>query len=169
VSNAVERLKWLCSPDAERLSDYERINQFVKAGLDVSRECLVNSPDTMPMTDKLVDAIELVRIGAGRAGYRSYPGTGGVWAGANGGIADAVFEDWGLARATAEILNAALDGRLSAVDQIETLAEIERLRSAIEAIRQATIEGRVCDDTAWYDSITTLYDFCDQILAPRSS
>jgi hypothetical protein len=33
-------------------------------------------------------------------------------AGNNVGIADATFEDWGLARATAEILNAVLDGRL---------------------------------------------------------
>jgi hypothetical protein len=32
--------------------------------------------------------------------------------GANGGIADITFVDWGLARATAEILNAVLDGRL---------------------------------------------------------
>jgi hypothetical protein len=35
MSDAVEHLKWLCSSDAERLSDCERINQFVKAGLDV--------------------------------------------------------------------------------------------------------------------------------------
>ena len=34
MSDAVERLKWLCSPDAERLSDGERINQFVKYGLE---------------------------------------------------------------------------------------------------------------------------------------
>jgi hypothetical protein len=65
------------------------------------------------VSDKLTDAIELIRIGAGAAGYRSYPGTGGMWAGGNDGIADATFEDWGLARATAEILNAVLDGRLS--------------------------------------------------------
>jgi hypothetical protein len=31
MSDAVERLKWFCSPDAERLSDGERINQFVKS------------------------------------------------------------------------------------------------------------------------------------------
>jgi hypothetical protein len=37
------------------------------------------------------------------------------------------------------------------MDQIEALDEIKRLRSAIEAIRQATIEGRVCDDVAWFD------------------
>jgi hypothetical protein len=38
MSDAAERLKWLCSPDAERLSDYERINQIVKAGIDVTNE-----------------------------------------------------------------------------------------------------------------------------------
>jgi hypothetical protein len=65
------------------------------------------------MSDKLEDAIELARIGAGVTGYKSYPGTGGVWAGANGGVADITFVDWGLARATAEILNAVLDGRLT--------------------------------------------------------
>jgi hypothetical protein len=52
------------------------------------------------------------------------------------------------------------------VDQIEALDEIERLRSAIEAIRQATIDGRVCDDVAWFDTITTPHDFCEQTLRP---
>jgi hypothetical protein len=88
MSDAVERLKWLCSSDAERLSDYERINQFVKAGIDVIEQ----------MTND------------------------------------------------------------------QTLNEIVRLRSAIEAIKKATIEGRVCDDVAWFDTITTLHDFCEQTL-----
>jgi hypothetical protein len=92
-SNAVKRLKWLCSPDAERLSDYERINQFVKAGLGV---------------------IEQV-------------------------------EAW------------------------QTFDEIVRLRSAVEAIKQATIEGRVCDDVAWFDTITTLHDYCEQTLTQRTN
>ncbi len=55
------------------------------------------------------------------------------------------------------------------VDPIDALDEIERLRSAIEAIKQATIEGRVCDDVAWFDAITTLHDFCEQTLAPRTA
>jgi hypothetical protein len=38
MSDAVERLKWLCSPDAERLSDGECINQFVKYGLEAITE-----------------------------------------------------------------------------------------------------------------------------------
>jgi hypothetical protein len=48
----------------------------------------------------------------------------------------------------------------------EALDEIVRLRSAVEAIKQANIEGRVCDDVAWFDTITTLHDFCDQTLTP---
>lgn len=55
------------------------------------------------------------------------------------------------------------------MDPIEALDEIERLRSAVEAIKQATIEGRVCDDVAWFDTITTLHDFCEQTLLPRMS
>lgn len=51
----------------------------------------------------------------------------------------------------------------------EALDEIVRLRSAVEAIRQATIGGRVCDDVAWFDTIKTLHDFCDQILTPHTS
>jgi hypothetical protein len=38
---------------------------------------------------------------------RSYPGTGSLWFGRNSEFADASFTDWGLARATATILNAA--------------------------------------------------------------
>jgi hypothetical protein len=79
MSDIVERLKWLCSADAERLSDCARINQFVRAGIDATNE-------------------------------------------------------------------------------------IARLRSAVEVIKQATIEGRVCDDVAWFDTITTLHDYCEQTL-----
>ncbi len=39
------------------------------------------------------------------------------------------------------------------------------MREAIAAIKTATIEGRVCDDVAWFDDITTLHDFCDLVLA----
>jgi hypothetical protein len=78
------------------------------------------------MDNKLADAIELVHIGAGKHGYRSYPGSGGLWVGdPNGtdgiGIADASFTDWGLARAVAEILNAVLDGRLIGAEQLAEL------------------------------------------------
>jgi hypothetical protein len=63
----------------------------------------------MTEIDELKEAIDLVRIGAP---YRSYAGTGGIWAGHNRNSADAQFEDWGLARATAIILNAVLDETL---------------------------------------------------------
>lgn len=43
-------------------------------------------------------------------------------------------------------------------------AEIERLRGAIRAIQQATIDGAVCDDVAWFSPIETLHDFCDVTL-----
>lgn len=45
--------------------------------------------------------------------------------------------------------------------EIETLvAEIKRLRGALAEIQMATINGKVCDDVAWFDDITTLHDFC---------
>jgi hypothetical protein len=60
------------------------------------------------MTD-LQHALEILSI-AGEV--RSYPGTGGVWFGRNHNMADATFEDWGLARAAATILNAVRTGQL---------------------------------------------------------
>ena len=57
----------------------------------------------------LAVAIELAKIGGP---YRSFPGTGGIWAGHNEQFPDADFRDWGLARATAIILNAIIDGQL---------------------------------------------------------
>ena len=56
----------------------------------------------------LGDAIEIVKIGGP---YSTYPGTGDLY-----GVTDlsieAKFWDWGLARATAVILNAVIDGKL---------------------------------------------------------
>ena len=49
----------------------------------------------------------------------------------------------------------------------EQSVEIDRLRAAIEAIKIATIQGRVCDDVAWFDTITTLHDYCCQVLNPN--
>jgi hypothetical protein len=62
------------------------------------------------MSDELKDAISLASIGKP---YRSYPGTGGIWAGRNEQFPDGDFRDWGLARATATILNAAVTGELA--------------------------------------------------------
>ena len=47
-------------------------------------------------------------------------------------------------------------------DEIDRLrAELASARKALEEIKQATIEGQVCDDVAWFDGITTLHDYCD--------
>lgn len=60
--------------------------------------------------------------------------------------------------------HAPLDDRL--FKEIEAQdAEIERLRAGYSAIMAATVAGRVCDDVAWFDGITTLYDYCDALLA----
>ena len=47
----------------------------------------------------------------------------------------------------------------------KTQKQNDALVKAIQDIKQATINGRVCDDVAWFDTITTLHDFCDQVLA----
>lgn len=47
----------------------------------------------------------------------------------------------------------------------DLMSEVERLCGAIEAIRQATLEGKVCDDVAWFSDIETLHDFCASTLA----
>ncbi len=49
---------------------------------------------------------------------------------------------------------------------VSAAVEIERLRAGIEAIRQATLAGKVCDDVAWFDEITTLHDYCELLLEP---
>jgi hypothetical protein len=55
-----------------------------------------------------------------------------------------------------------------AKENVRLLAERDLLVKALEDIKQATIDGRVCDDVAWFDTITTLYDFCDITLAAVS-
>jgi len=58
----------------------------------------------------LEHAIEIAKIGASKHGYRTYDGSGGIWR--NDEFPDAVFDDWGLACATAIILNAVVAGKL---------------------------------------------------------
>lgn len=43
-------------------------------------------------------------------------------------------------------------------------AKLTEAAKDFEAIKQATIAGRVCDDVAWFDEITTLHDFCAQAI-----
>jgi len=52
---------------------------------------------------------------------------------------------------------------------VDRIVENDRLRRGIAEIKQATIDGRVCDDVAWFDTITTLHDFCDELLTPIQS
>jgi len=54
---------------------------------------------------------------------------------------------------------------------IDLMNESSRLKferdvavAALREIKRATVEGRVCDDVAWFDQIETLYDFCDRII-----
>lgn len=54
---------------------------------------------------------------------------------------------------------------------IDLMNESSRLKferdvavAAIREIRRATVEGRVCDDVAWFTEIETLCEFCDRIL-----
>jgi hypothetical protein len=47
--------------------------------------------------------------------------------------------------------------------------EAARLRTAIEQIKRATVEGRICDDVAWFDKSETLHDFCERTLAGEDS
>ena len=46
--------------------------------------------------------------------------------------------------------------------------EIERLRNAVAQIKQATLDGEVCDDVAWFSDIETLHDFCESTLNPET-
>lgn len=57
---------------------------------------------------------------------------------------------------------------VTGIDARASRAANERLRHALEEIKRATIEGRVCDDVAWFDDITTLHDYCDQVLRPST-
>ena len=43
-----------------------------------------------------------------------------------------------------------------------------RYRDALEQIQQATIDGKVCDDVAWFDKFTTLHDFIEETLRPSA-
>jgi hypothetical protein len=51
-----------------------------------------------------------------------------------------------------------------AKEAVELRAKLASARKALEAIKQATIDVRICDDVAWFDAITTLHDFCDDAI-----
>ena len=89
------------------------------------------SAEGNPEMNALEDAIEIVKIGAP---YRTYSGDGGMWCGQNRGIADANFDDWGLARATAAILNAVVEGRLTIeIERAELIKALQPFANYAEA------------------------------------
>lgn len=49
---------------------------------------------------------------------------------------------------------------------IEALRAVDRLRQGIRDIAQACVDGRVCDDVAWFTEIPaeTLFDKCENLL-----
>lgn len=63
-----------------------------------------------------------------------------------------------------------------AYDQIETLkadhaflqARVTFLEKGITDIRDATENGKVCDDVAWFSDIETLFDHCGYLLEPET-
>ena len=89
------------------------------------------------MDDNLKDAIELIGMAMPA---RSYPGTGGLWFGHNQNMADATFEDWGLARAVAIILNAVHANQLS------------QHRGCHDEIRLLRLAARDVCDFDWSDN-----------------
>lgn len=44
--------------------------------------------------------------------------------------------------------------------------ENKRLRAGLIEIQKACIAGKICDDVPWFDSITTLHDYIDEVLSP---
>lgn len=43
--------------------------------------------------------------------------------------------------------------------------EIERLCVCLRMIQQATLDGTVCDDVAWFYGNETLHDYCERMIA----
>jgi hypothetical protein len=59
-----------------------------------------------------------------------------------------------------EIEAAAAEGDM-AYDEIAKLrAQVEYAVFCFKEIQKATIEGKVCDDVAWFSQIETLHDYC---------
>jgi len=44
---------------------------------------------------------------------------------------------------------------------VRLTAQVEEAVASFRAIQKATVEGRVCDDVAWFSQIETLHDYCD--------
>lgn len=54
------------------------------------------------------------------------------------------------------------------MDDATRIRELEKavnmLRLGVLSIQKATLEGKVCDDVAWYGPAYTLHDFCGDLL-----
>ncbi|RJF93013.1 hypothetical protein [Sphingomonas cavernae] len=57
---------------------------------------------------------------------------------------------------------------LHAPEPASPAAEITRYRNGLIAIQKACANGRICDDVAWFDDITTLHDFIEELLSPSA-
>lgn len=44
--------------------------------------------------------------------------------------------------------------------ELHIVLQCRRLDLGMRAIRRAALAGDVCNDVAWFDTITTLYDYC---------
>lgn len=54
--------------------------------------------------------------------------------------------------------------RRSLEAELHMVLQYRRLDLGVRAIRRATIKGDVCDDVAWFDTITTLHDYCSVLV-----
>jgi hypothetical protein len=54
--------------------------------------------------------------------------------------------------------------RRSLEAELHMIHQFRRLDLGVRAIRRATVTGSVCDDVAWFDTITTLFDYCSTLL-----
>ncbi len=61
----------------------------------------------------------------------------------------------------ADDLVRAVNDRDALLSQLRAYREaLEKAAARFEAIQKATVEGRVCDDVAWFSDIETLHDYC---------
>jgi len=63
MSDLVERLRWLASPDAERISDYHRINEFCKSSHEAAAriEALEAALAMIVLSSKDSASVEIAR------------------------------------------------------------------------------------------------------------
>lgn len=79
---------------------------------------------------------------------RVHASGGSLWFGGNQGIADATFQDWGSARATAVILNAVKDGKLVLATPVTEAAPdlLAALKDTLNMLRAAHMQCGIRHD-----------------------